>query len=86
MAKLRYWRLQHKETYNNEQITMLATDSESADLTQLRIQARHGNHVLELWESDSLGKERHEDGKDLFRHHLFLASWEGDVKTSHMPY
>ena len=62
-----YWRVMYADSYSSQQITMLATDDLEADLAKLT--AAYPTAGLELWESDSLGDERHEDGIDMYRIH-----------------
>ena len=88
--KLRYWRAMYYwegmfgASYSDQQITMLATDDQEADIHKLV--AAYPTAVLELWESDTLGDEKHDDGRDQYRiHHLLRSSQCGDHVKCLLP-
>ena len=71
--QLTYWRAMYDESYSGQQITMLATDDRQADVDKLT--AAYPTATIELWESDSLGDAKHEDGKDMYRIHHLVGSF-----------
>ncbi len=71
-----YIRLMIPETYDSQQITMLRPDPEHEEEEILKlVELTEGRTCcIEVWESESLGEEKREDGGDKYRLHKVISS------------
>ena len=91
---MNYWRIMDPSSYGDLQVTMLATEDESADLARLVqyvTDRRDGpdkarlyeDPIYERWESEADPVQQEEGRPERFRAHRKLLSIHNGVRTEH---